>query len=164
MSETRETYIERMIREAQERGDFDGLPHHGRPLPRPAGPGAGEWELAFSMLRDAGMAPPWIEADKECRRIRAERDALLERAREATLVTHAWYRRRLRELVAAHERAVQALNATAPSERLHRRALVLPAEMAALDRILRPAAPAPTSLDDGPSPVDCADLPRRQAS
>jgi len=33
MGETRETYLERMIPEAQERGDFDHLPHHGQPLP-----------------------------------------------------------------------------------------------------------------------------------
>ncbi len=136
MGETRETYIERMIREATERGDFDDLPHHGRPLPRPTGPGAGEWELAFSMLRNAGMAPPWIEADKECRRIRAERDALLERARHASAANHGWYRRRLRELVTAHARAIDSLNASAPSERLQRRPLHMEREMNALDHIL----------------------------
>ena len=150
MSETRETYIERLIREAQERGDFDGLPQHGRPLPRPAGPGAGEWELAFSMLRNAGMSPPWIEADKECRRIRAQRDVLLQRARDATVVSQGWYRSRLSELVAAHERAVRSLNASAPSDRLHRRPLVLAAEMAVLDRIFQPSAPPPAGSDVGP--------------
>ncbi len=148
MSETRETYIERMIREAQERGEFDGLSHHGRPLARPTGPGAGEWELAFSMLRNAGMAPPWIEADKECRRIRAERDALHERARDASPVSHSWYRRRLRELVAAHAQAVESLNAAAPNERLHRRPLVLSIEMEALERILVQAETEPARSDD----------------
>lgn len=136
--ETREHYVERMIREAQERGEFEGLSHHGRPLPRPTGPGAGEWELAFSMLRNAGMAPPWIEADKECRRIRAERDALLERARHASPASHGWYRRRLSDLVEAHVRATDALNASAPTGRLHRRPLVLATEIAALDQILTP--------------------------
>ncbi|MEJ7751581.1 MAG: DUF1992 domain-containing protein [Candidatus Limnocylindrales bacterium] len=136
MGETRETYIERMIREATERGEFDDLPHHGRPLPRPTGPGAGEWELAFSMLRNAGMAPPWIEADKECRRIRAERDALLERAQHASAASHGWYRGRLRELITAHARATDSLNASAPSERLQRRPLRMEREMEALDRIL----------------------------
>jgi len=148
MGETRETYIERMIREAQERGDFDDLPHHGRPLPRPAGSGAGDWELAFTMLRNAGMAPPWIEADKECRRIRALRDGLLERARHASTASHGWYRKRLGELVAAHQRATEALNASAPTGRLHRRPMVLAVEMAALDRVLGQAAAEPATSDD----------------
>ncbi|CAN5674097.1 hypothetical protein BH24CHL8_BH24CHL8_06240 [soil metagenome] len=137
MGETRETYIERMIRQAMERGEFDDLPHHGRPLPRPAGPGAGEWELAFSMLRNAGMAPPWIESDKECRRLRAERDGLLERARHASPAGQNGYRARLRELVTAHNRSTESLNASAPSAQLQRRPLDLAAEMERLERILR---------------------------
>ncbi len=137
VGETQETYVERMIREATERGEFDDLPHHGRPLPRPPGPGAGEWEMAFTMLRNAGMAPPWIEADKECRRLRAECDALLERARHASPASHDWYRRRLRELITAHARATDSLNASAPSARLHRRPLSLADEEETLERILR---------------------------
>ena len=41
---------------------------------------AGEWALAFRMLRNAGVAPPWIEADKEVRELLARRDALVARA------------------------------------------------------------------------------------
>ena len=147
--DAREHYIDRLIREAQERGEFDDLPHHGRPLPRPAGPGAGEWELAFSMLRNAGMAPPWIEADKECRRIRSERDALMERARHASPASHGWYRKRLKELVASHVRSTAALNASAPGERRHRRPMDLSAELAALERVLARESPVGESSDDG---------------
>jgi hypothetical protein len=75
-----ESLIERQIREAMEEGAFDALPHQGEPLPLEDDSGAGDWAMAHRMLRDAGMAPPWIEADKEVRALLGRRDALLERA------------------------------------------------------------------------------------
>ena len=41
---------------------------------------AGDRALAYRMLRNAGVAPPWIEADKEVREVLLARDALLARA------------------------------------------------------------------------------------
>jgi hypothetical protein len=61
---SRESLIDRQIREAQEAGAFDDLPHQGQKLPLVDDSAAGEWALAYRMLRNANFAPPWIEADK----------------------------------------------------------------------------------------------------
>lgn len=53
-----ESAVERKIREAQERGDFDNLPGRGRPLQ--GEPWEGEWGMAHHLLKQAGMTLPWI--------------------------------------------------------------------------------------------------------
>ena len=65
---TWESLIERQIREATEAGAFDDLPHQGERLPLEDDSAAGEWAMAHRMLKNAGVAPPWIESDKEARR------------------------------------------------------------------------------------------------
>ena len=75
-----ETLIERQIREAIDEGQFDNLPHRGEPLPNDNNPYAGDSELAFHILKNAGVAPPWIEADREVRELLERRDAILARA------------------------------------------------------------------------------------
>jgi hypothetical protein len=139
---TRESLVERLIREAQERGEFDRLTRHGQPLPAPEHD-AGEWEMAFSILRNAGVAPRWIEADREARELLAERDALLERAQRAGPLARGHLRRRIEAIVRAHRHAVEVLAAEAPSPRLHRRPLSLERELALLDRIIQEGAPRP---------------------
>ena len=70
---TWESLTERIIREAQERGEFDDLPGHGRPLAVDENPYAGEMALAYPPApQRPSVAPPWIEADKEARRLRDE--------------------------------------------------------------------------------------------
>ena len=130
-----ETDIDRVIREAIERGAFDDLPHRGRPLP-PRDERAGDWTTAFEMLRGAGMAPPWIEADKEARRWLAERDRLLEQASAASSIARETLQRRMRETVSRANRAIADLNALAPSVRAHRRPLNEASELAALEERL----------------------------
>ena len=129
---TRETVMDRVIREATARGAFDELPHRGRPLPR-RDERAGEWTSAFEMLREAGMAPPWIEADKEARRRLEERDRLLAQASVAGPLARESLRRRLRDTVAAANRAIAELNALAPSLSVHRPPLDIDRELAALE-------------------------------
>jgi hypothetical protein len=64
-----ENSIEQQIREAIERGDFDHLPGSGRPLDLSENPYTpADWRMAYKILQDAGMAPDWIEQDKEIRR------------------------------------------------------------------------------------------------
>ena len=43
------------------------LPFRGEPLPAADDAFAGEWAMAFRMLKNAAIAPPWIEADKDAR-------------------------------------------------------------------------------------------------
>ena len=127
--------VERLIAEAIERGEFDDLPGRGKPLPRPDENEvyAGEWRMAFGILKNAGVAPPWIEADKEVRRLREARDSLLEQARRAGALMRRRYRDQLAELVEAHDRAVEQVNTQAPSERQHRRRMQLHEEIERLE-------------------------------
>ncbi len=53
-----ESAVERKIREAQERGDFDNMPGRGKPLR--GEPWDGEWGMAHHLLKQAGMTLPWI--------------------------------------------------------------------------------------------------------
>lgn len=130
-----ERWSERLIREAQERGEFEDLPHRGEPLPVHDETYAGDMALAYHMLRNAGVAPPWIEADKDLRRLLDERDALLQRATKASALAAPGYRRRLAELVAAANRAIATINADGPRS-VHRRPLDVSAETAELERRL----------------------------
>jgi DnaJ homologue, subfamily C, member 28, conserved domain len=76
-----ESLVERQTREAMEDGRFDTLPFAGEPIPIDDDASAGDRAMAFHVPRNAGAAPPWIEADKEVRAQLARRDPILERAR-----------------------------------------------------------------------------------
>jgi len=55
--------IESRIREAQQRGEFDGLPGAGRPLPDEDRVGVPEdLRVAYRILKNAGCVPPEIDA------------------------------------------------------------------------------------------------------
>jgi Domain of unknown function (DUF1992) len=128
-----ESLIDRQIREAMEDGSFDNLPHQGEPLPNDENPHAAEWALAFHVLKNAGFAPPWIEADKEVRELLSRRDAILERAAKAAPPTSMARHRdlaALKRLVAEANAAIARLNSEAPSLGQHRRPLVLAEEIA----------------------------------
>ena len=139
---TGETLIERQIREATEEGRFDNLPHQGRPLPNDENPYAAEWGLAFHVLRNAGFAPPWIEADKEVRALLARRDEIVARASMGPAPSEMTRRRdrlALEKLVAEANAAIERLNAEAPTTRQHRRPLILADELSRYDEgCLRP--------------------------
>ena len=128
-----ESLIERQIREAADEGKFDDLPHQGRPLPLEDDSAAGDWAMAYRMLKDAGVAPPWIEADKEVRALLTDRDALLIRALRAGSLARPRLRRELEGIVLEVNRAIERLNAEAPTDRQHRRPLDLREELARLE-------------------------------
>lgn len=68
-----ESAIDKQIREAMERGDFDNLKGAGKPLNLARDPNVPEdWELAFNLLKNAGFAPDWIETRKEVDAARAK--------------------------------------------------------------------------------------------
>jgi hypothetical protein len=133
----RETLIERKIREAMEEGAFDDLPHQGARLPLQDDSAAGEWALAYRMLRNAGAAPPWIESDKAVRDLLAERDRLFVPAARRSAHGHARARVELARIVEAANRAIARVNAEAPTDRQHRRPLDLAAELDRLERAAR---------------------------
>ena len=130
----RERLIERQIREAQEAGAFDDLPFKGERIPLEDDSAAGDWALAYRMLRNAKFAPPWIETDKEVRDLLARRDAILERASGSSTLSRRRAQSELQWVVEAANRAILRLNSEAPTERQHRRLLDLDRELEALAR------------------------------
>ncbi|WP_433271970.1 DUF1992 domain-containing protein [Actinosynnema sp. CS-041913] len=61
-----ETWIERQIREAQERGEFDDLPGAGKPLSGLSGPHDELWWVKEKIRREEGTAlPPTLRLRKE---------------------------------------------------------------------------------------------------
>ena len=136
----RETLLDRQIREAAEAGGFDNLPFQGRPLPNDENPYAAEWGLAYHVLKNAGFAPPWIEADKEVRELLARRDAILARAATGAAPTESARRRdhaAIGRIVAEVNAAIARVNAEAPSTRQHRRPVSLEGELARYDDACR---------------------------
>jgi len=88
--------IEERIQEAMERGEFDNLPGKGRPLRLERNPFAGDWELAYHVMKNAGYAPEWIERDREVRQELAELRAIL--------TNHvAWHREAVAGLATARD-------------------------------------------------------------
>ena len=130
---TWESLVDRQIREAMEDGRFDDLPHQGERLPLVDDSLAGEWAMAYRMLKNAGVAPAWIEADKDVRAILGRRDAILRRATTASSLGRAQLRRDLERVVVELNAAIARLNAEAPTDRQHRRPLVLADELARFD-------------------------------
>ncbi len=135
-----ETLIERQIREAMEQGKFDNLPHQGEPLPNDENPYAGDWGMAFHVLKNYGAAPPWIEADKEVRGLLEQRAAIFARAATGPSPSPSTRRRdsaALEELVTRVNAAIARVNAEAPTDRQHRRPLSIASELAHYDEACR---------------------------
>jgi hypothetical protein len=136
---TWESLVDRQIREAMEEGKFDDLPLTGKPLPMEDETFAGDRAMAFRILRNAGAAPPWIEADKEVRELLAKRDAILARAERGSLSPYTRRRDRadLEGLITRINAAIGRLNAEAPTYGQHRRPLTAADELARLDELHR---------------------------
>ena len=82
-----QSVVDRAIREAQRRGDFDDLPGHGKPLDlEEDNPFAAERAMGFRVLKNAGMKPPWMELEAE---IGAGHAALAELRDRTTGYLHA---------------------------------------------------------------------------
>lgn len=128
-----ESLVERQIREGMAAGSFDELPHQGERLPLEDDSAAGEWAMAHRMLRNAGMAPPWIESDKEARRLLAEIEALVDRVPRTSPLSRERERSNLARLVADANRAIARVNAEAPTAAQHRRPVDLAAQLARLE-------------------------------
>jgi len=134
---TWESLVDRQIREAMEEGRFDDLPFQGERLPLEDDSAAGEWALAYRVLRNARVAPPWIEADKDVRTLLDRRDALLAHVPRASAFARRRDRAALESLVVGINAAIARLNAEAPTDRQHRRPLDAAAELARYDEAAR---------------------------
>jgi DnaJ homolog subfamily C member 28 len=129
-----ESLTERQIREAMEQRAFEDLPYRGERLPIEDDTAAGDWAMAHRMLKNAGVAPPWIESDKEARRLLADLERLLARAPGLSPSGRERLRREHATTVANANRAIERVNAEAPTDRQHRRPLDAAVESECLER------------------------------
>jgi len=132
-----ESLVEKQIREAMEAGAFKDLPYQGEPLPIEDDAAAGEWAMAHRMLRNADAAPPWIEADKEARRLLAEIEQLLARAPRSPASRRARLEAELRQLAEDANLAIGRLNAEAPTLQQHRRIVDVTELLGRLERTVQ---------------------------
>lgn len=72
-------YVEELIHEAQERGEFSNLQGSGKPLQLDDDPYVGDKAMAYHMLRSNGFAPPEVELANEIRKERERAEAKLKR-------------------------------------------------------------------------------------
>ena len=78
--ESFDEWVHDRLEEAIARGEFDDLPQKGKPIRIESNPFQPELDLAFSRLKNAGMAPAWIELDREIRRMQDALDRWLRGA------------------------------------------------------------------------------------
>ena len=65
-AEQAENWIDKAIESARERGEFDNLPGQGKRIDLgPESSAPGEYDLAFSMLANAGYVPLFVDLAKE---------------------------------------------------------------------------------------------------
>lgn len=119
-----ESIAERKIREAMEAGEFDNLPHKGKPIPLDRNPfeDPAQW-MAHHLLRVNGFAPPWIEEAGDLDRvIPSLRADVAEARRRYAADPPGWqralggFRLRAEEL----NRRILSFNLKSPSVRFHR--------------------------------------------
>lgn len=95
-----ESWIERQIREAQERGDFDALPGAGRPLPDLHKPRDENWWIKKKVEQERlASLPPALA-------VKYERDRAMQR------VTEARSEREVRDILEPLNAMIRRVNAT----------------------------------------------------
>ena len=75
--------VEALIKEAQERGEFDNLPGKGKPIDLTAYfETPEEVRLAQSVLKNAGMTPPEVQLLQEVAELRQIQEAITDEAKK----------------------------------------------------------------------------------
>jgi hypothetical protein len=133
---TWESLSDRLIREAQERGEWETGAWAGKRLPAQDGVYASELAAGNAVLRNAGAAPSWIETDKEARRLLAERDRLLELAGRTSAAGAASVRSRFAACLDALDAVLLRLETEAPTPAQQRPRIDRAAELAAFEGAL----------------------------
>jgi hypothetical protein len=136
-----ETLVDRLIREAQERGEWKTSAWAGRRLPAQDGAYDGEGAAAQAILHNANAVPPWIYADQEVRRLSGECEEVRSRAARTGALGGAALRRRYAALVAELDRALLRLEVEAPTLAQLRGRIDPAAELAAFDRLAADRSP-----------------------
>jgi hypothetical protein len=138
---TWESLADRLIREAQERGEWETGEWAGKRLPAQDGAYEGELAAGHAILRNAGVGPPWIETDKEARRLLAERDRLLAVAGRTSPAAGTSLRPRYVTVLDTLDAVLLRLEAEAPTPAQQRPRLDRAAEIAAFEGALGTGEP-----------------------
>lgn len=130
-----ESAADRAIRRAMEAGEFDNIPGKGQPLDL-GGPYDADTWAARRIMKNAGVAPVWIEQRKEIAEAAEEaraalarslrwRDAALRGGERAGVVSAQWSRAldRYREAVQGLNKRIRDYNLGAPTPALHLRVI-----------------------------------------
>src|SRR5215813_800809 len=133
MTEPWKSLVDRKIREAMERGEFDNLAGKGSPIDLSENPFEDpDWRTAHRMLRNAGFAPAWIEerkdidADLEVARLSLARAWMIWHNAQGTEHARAaetrWVKARqdFRDQAANLNRRIDAWNLKTPGVGFHR--------------------------------------------
>jgi Domain of unknown function (DUF1992) len=81
-----ERNIDKIIREAEARGDFDNLPGKGKPLPLDYDPTPAELKLGYSMLKNAGYVPTEVQWLKDIDALNEELAGCTNEARREEII------------------------------------------------------------------------------
>src|SRR3954452_9486838 len=116
-----ESVQDRLIREAQERGEFDTLEGAGRPLRNLTGPGARDWVTQWVQREDlSGVLPPELALRKEADNI-VDTVAELRTEPEVRAVVEE-LNRRIREMrlrpSSGHQRGPESFLRTVSADRI----------------------------------------------
>lgn len=143
-----ESWIDQLIREAQDRGDFDNLRGRGQPLPNRRNPFLPEdRQIVYDLLQNSGHTLSWLDEGKDIeRRIEKARQQLArdyawrqeqnQKIGRTEAVEAAWERRcqRFEQELNEINRQIDTYNLTAPSPQFHKYRLRLEEEYERLNR------------------------------
>lgn len=138
--EKRQALVERLIQEAMEEGKFDNLPGKGKPLEfgdNPYTEPGQDW--AYGLLKRNGLAPAWIELDKEIRRELEHLQTRLQtlwQKRQANLLSEvAWQQTltRFAQSIADLNKKIDHLNLIVPTLSVQRSRVRLENELRRLE-------------------------------
>ena len=113
-----ESAVDRQIREAQERGDFDNLPGKGKPLH--LDDWDREWGMAYHVLKQAGETLPWIALRQDIEAAEAKLRGLLRDAPTVPLSERSRARERYLREAAALDKMLEEYAFIVPVRHLER--------------------------------------------
>src|SRR5215469_14556971 len=113
-----ESAIDKQIREAEERGDFDNLPGRGRPLRLESWDD--EWGLAYHVLKQAGETLPWISLGRDIEAAETRLRRLLDDAPSVPLEERGRARERYLREAAALDKLLEEYAFMVPVRHLER--------------------------------------------
>lgn len=120
-----------IIKRAMQEGAFDNLPGKGQPLKLDDNPHeAGEWRIAYNLLKSNGYSLPWLDLRKEIEEaiVRARADAVDAWQSEDTRI---WQKHQpvFSQRIEALNRRIFHYNLQTPSPLFHRPVLNLAHEL-----------------------------------